>query len=763
MKPSGAHAAALIIACLTVCLLLSSTPPIFAQAGRTADEINADSGVQLSISTKSTKFFSGEVIPLDLAFTSTIPKRYQINLARYDRSGRMNYEQFFVEPKEATQDPLQLYFNSIWGFLGGGLTNFEFLAVSPTIIHLNLNEWVSLERPEIYRISVVSHRLSDSAASDHPMGEPVEVKSNWIELKIVSPDPSWQQEQLAKIRQTLNHGTSVSANVPDESQQAALTQLRYLGTSEAAREMARRLRGEDNHTDFECMFGLIGSPHRHAGLEEMNRLFENPVFPITQMFLTTMSILPLDPTEAPETLRTEMETNRKALNQRLMSVLSHKHGKASAASLDTALSGLDAKASPETRKELIPELIGTFTSLTVDQQVAWLEYRWDAIKDPQWLPLLRNIALQYKDYSELRLMDAYQSLQLTGASLTRWYEMDPDGARDAVIKEIIRPKPRYNATVLGILPDKTLPEFEHLIARHFLTTDNYEIEGNLASLLFRYGDVDVMPEVLGKVTEKVGTWACDPQDKMLAYVLRVDPASAKPLIERAIAARGPESNGCRHMLLSDIGALKTDPVLELLAIRSLSDPDPEVANNAVGYLGSYGSAEAEKALWDRYEAWSRQWSGREKELRYVYAAENPNVWQQGLGENLAHALASGIGWLSDDTKLGRVRELAVGPAISQKAEDALKAWSERPPTIRCTPTGSSAAPLICNVAQYELRTLAALKTKLSQFPHGTGFIWSPSEFSPPTALEKAFKEISEFASQNGIQLRHAPTPPSSVN
>jgi hypothetical protein len=360
-------------------------------------------------------------------------------------------------------------------------------------------------------------------------------------------------------------------------------------------------------------------------------------------------------------------------------------------------------------------------------------------------------------------MDAYQSLQLTGASLRRWYEMDPDGARDAVIQEIIRPKPRYNVSVLGLLPDKTLPEFEHLIAQHFLTTDNYEIECNLASLLFRCADVDVMPEVLGKVTEKVGTWACDPQDKMLAYLLRVDPASARPLMERAIAARGTQSNACRHMLFTEIGALQTDPILEHLAMRSLSDPDPEVANNAVGYLGNYGAAGAEQALWDRYEAWSREWSGREKELRYVYAAENPNVWQEGLGENLAHALASGLGWLSDESKLRRIKELAVGPTILQKADGALKAWSERPLTIRCTPTGFSPAPLSCNVAQDELRSSAALKTKLSQFPNGARFVWSPSEFSPSTELERTFKEISEFTSQNGIRLERAPAAPNSVN
>lgn len=651
------------ISLLVLCFFLVSTSPAQSQTEEAGKRIGSE--VQLRVSSSSTKFYSGEVIPLDLAFTSPIPKRYQINLARYDRSGRMGYEQFVVEPKEATRDPLSLYFNSISAFLGRGLTNFEFLTSSPTILHLNLNEWVSLEQPGTYRIQVESHRVGDSASSSGPWGEAVVVKSNWIELKIVVPDPSWQQETLAKIRQELDTGKARNPNVPDEPKRSALAQLRYLGTEDAARELARRLRGEDNNADFECMFGLIGSPQHAAGLEEMNRLFENPDFPVTQLFLTTMSILPLNPADAPEALRSEVEANRAALSQRLVNVLPLKRGKASALSLDTALSDLNNKTPAGARKELVPELIKAFTALKVDQQASWLEYRWDAVKDAAWLPVLRSLALQYTDFPELRLMDAYQSLELSGAALRRWYELDPEGARGAVIKEIVRPKPRYSASVLGLLPDITLPEAEHVIAQHFRATDNYEIEGNLASLLFRYAGSDAMSEVLGKATEKVGTWACDPQDKTLAYLLRVDSGIAEPLIEKAIAARGGQNNACRHMLFTEIGALQADPVLERLAIKSLADPDREVVTNAASYLGSYGLASAEQPLWRRYEEWSREWAGREKELRYVYGAENPNLSQKGLGENLARALATGVGWLSDEAKIRRIKELGVGSDIAQ--------------------------------------------------------------------------------------------------
>jgi len=62
-----------------------------------------------------------------------------------------------------------------------------------------------------------------------------------------------------------------------------------------------------------------------------------------------------------------------------------------------------------------------------------------------------------------------------------------------------------------------------MIAEHLLATDDYEIEGNLASLLFRYGDAAVLPDVLGKLESGGGNLAREPLNQMLAYVLKVDP------------------------------------------------------------------------------------------------------------------------------------------------------------------------------------------------------------------------------------------------
>jgi hypothetical protein len=522
--------------------------------------------------------------------------------------------------------------------------------------------------------------------------------------------------------------------------------LRFLGSKGAARELARRLRGDSVNADFECMFGLIGSPNRAAGLEEMNKLLEDPAFPVSVMFLDTMAMLPLDPAAPPGTLRRQRDENLTALRQRLAGAIQNKQGKALAVSLSTVMRG--TKLSPELQSQLVPKLIQVFSQLSLEQQNEWLQYGWNQIKDPEWLPVLRATALHYEDFPELRATPAYQSLQVSGEALLRWYQMDPRSARDAVIAEITRPKPRYDARVLGILPDKTLPNVEHVIAEHLLAADNYEIEGNLASLIFRYADRAVLPEVLREFKKKEGNWAGDALYQLLAYLLKVDPQAARPLLEREAAVRCPPGSECSYTILTTLGGLQNSPILESLALKTLWDPDPSAAIDAVNYLREYGSPKAEQSLWNRYEAWRREWKGRAAELSYVPMEKNPHLWDANLGQSLAHALATGSSWFSDENELRRIEALGVGANIQGDTEQALQASSRQPLTI--TNIGSS--PPRFNIAQYEDLSLEFLMKKLTQYPSGTKFVFPPSTPTPSPEELKAREEIFLFAAKNGITV-----------
>ena len=54
-------------------------------------------------------------------------------------------------------------------------------------------------------------------------------------------------------------------------------------------------------------------------------------------------------------------------------------------------------------------------------------------------------------------------------ALKRWYALDLKTAREAILREISSPAPRFGADALGILPDQTLPAVQHIIAEHFVS------------------------------------------------------------------------------------------------------------------------------------------------------------------------------------------------------------------------------------------------------------------------------------------------------
>src|SRR5207244_10958994 len=66
-------------------------------------------------------FHIGETIPLQLSFSSSVKNQYQVNMAQYDRAGRMNYERFSVSPAEGAVDPLPASYSGSMG----GLTSFR--------------------------------------------------------------------------------------------------------------------------------------------------------------------------------------------------------------------------------------------------------------------------------------------------------------------------------------------------------------------------------------------------------------------------------------------------------------------------------------------------------------------------------------------------------------------------------------------------------------------------------------------------------------
>jgi hypothetical protein len=508
--------------------------------------------------------------------------------------------------------------------------------------------------------------------------------------------------------------------------------------------MAKRMRGEDSDgIDYICMLGLISSPERSVARSALEEALADPDHPINSTFLYTLRMVNFDASTIDANWR---EGHQRAVAE-LLAALPSKRGKALSVSLSTAVNEVwNGNALPQqTTDKLASQLISMFDQLPVNEQNSLLTHRWNKIGSAAMLPILRRYAQSYHDFREMREVNAYESLQLSASALRRWYELEPTGARPAIITEINRPRPRFGARVLGILPDETLPEVDFTLAEHFTSADDLDASSHLASLVARYATAAILPQITEKVDPKIGKLACAIQNPILAYLLRVDPAVARPRIEQAIASRGKEFSACNHGLFQAISEIRYDPVLEEIGIQSLEDPDPQVAMTAATMLGNFGSPAAESALWQRFASWSAQWVGHESELDITPSDRiDEKLYQLGLGQNLMQALATGRSWLSDKTKLQRLSQLTKVRRIQQQLEGYLKIWEDQPLTILLD-SGSSPVGSYARVAQYESHSMDALKAKLTQFPSGTKFVLSISPIESP-ANDKNLAELRTFLS-----------------
>ena len=106
----------------------------------------------------------------------------------YDRSGRLDIEQFHVSP--AGRDPLHDHFESgiYGGFIGGGLSGGDKpLSADPETIREDLNEWVALDKPGRYSLYVTSGRVSRTMARKSRMSNSDRTRSSSMSRKPARP------------------------------------------------------------------------------------------------------------------------------------------------------------------------------------------------------------------------------------------------------------------------------------------------------------------------------------------------------------------------------------------------------------------------------------------------------------------------------------------------------------------------------------------------------------------------------------------------
>jgi hypothetical protein len=250
-----------------------------------------DLSLHLSLKNDQTVFRQGEIIALKAEYRASLRKKYSLNNASYDRSGRLDrMETFCIEP-ESGVDPLSDYFTGMtpFGILGGGLFSDQDPGSQPYIAELELNEWRSLP-PGSYLFRIAGYRVFAQKAGGLAdlNGKVIPLRSNIVAFQVVKAEPEWQAAQLVTAERMLDSPGSTK-----EERRHAARVLRFLGSEAATQELARRFSRTDAALDWDFKFGLWGSPFRASAIRGLKAALKDPQHPVTIDLVDTLVAMEL--------------------------------------------------------------------------------------------------------------------------------------------------------------------------------------------------------------------------------------------------------------------------------------------------------------------------------------------------------------------------------------------------------------------------------------------------------------------------------------
>ena len=650
-------------------------------------------------------FSEGEPIGLDLIFTSRLPDRYELDAATYDRSGRLHVDRFFATPE--APDPLFDYFEQGPGSFGG-IRQIPVLGPEPSVVRRDLAEHLRLS-PGRYSIVVETDRVSSEQG-------PLLLRSEPLLLTVLPAVP----EEVDREAREAAH--LIDSSSDEEMRRAAAKVLRFLGTEQAAREMAARFGlFEAGSTNFELNFGLIGSPHRELVISLLQDAIADPKRPIDVTFVRTLSLLRSK--RAGE--RTDAEQQR--VLEMLSEALPGKGAAAKALSVET-LQQLSWSQSGEPDPVLLREV---FPDLPPDRQQHLLDHYWLRFADPSMGAHLSRL-----------VSDPSTGEPLRHAAVKRLLELDPAEGRALVLEEIVRDKPLLSDWALDLLrslPDDSLPEVDRVMGARLAgpyvsDRDMYLVERYATGAL-----ADRVEAALAKAGDNAteGMFVAS-----IAYLLRVRPERGEQMLREGLST--PQQRRTRARLLRAVGDLQPHPCVEALAIGLLDDPSPSVAAEAAGALAAHGGVAAKEALWASLQRFHDAWAPRRADLTERRIGENPNAEQIAKETALWEALGRARGFYLSPREADRLASLVLSPHGVDQVR-FVKASLPHELSFYLSYGGE----LQIRVAQYEVRSLTALRDKLSQMPSGVELRLVSHGWGPADRERAIRREIEEMIRELG--------------
>jgi len=751
---------------LTLVLFGLALAPVVGQAQQTGNQPNdIPPGVSFTVRLKDgkTQFYQGELITVEMQFSSDVPNTYRLDAKEYDRSGHLEADSYHIEPETGTSEPLRDYLQSTFygGSMGGLMPRPPTLQEKPYIVTQTLNDFVRFDRPGKYRLYITNDRVGKlDANQDYGVTERFKVRSNTIELEILPATREWQQQRLREAIAIIDGLRS--------DRRVGCRALRFLNTPDAEAEMIRGYRGSTDGCDGEFNFGLLASPRRESVIFQMEASLQSPSHPVTGGFVRTLALLVClnqFPASMPsyaspdadagkmKEWQTRMKATRTAFDdvvaryaEMLSSSMPRKEKAAQAVSIDT-LFELQTNLSPDRRSstranETVAAVPEVFLDLPVDRQYALLTFYWPRVRSPAMLRALKQLIQRPSG-------TANDNRDLLGIALYRFYELAPDEGRQAIIKEIKTMPMRVRPQILRVLPDESVPEVDSLVAEKLAQGDSerdFDVIADYARLIARYATATPLPQIKRALGNKIGKMACNIQSPLLAYLLRVEPAYGSEALDKALRSR--QDTGCYQTELLEVARIYMSPEIRDAALRYLDDSDVIVSIQAAAVISQYGMAADEPLLWDLLQRWHDDGQTRNPEVNPRPIDKHGfSIRHEQVGLELLRSIARGRGWLIDEEKFNRLQQLCVTKPMLDELSNIKRDSGRRDIDVS---TNTLEGNKYFRVAQYEFPSLAALKEKLLQYPKTTVFALKSDH--DETAEEAMLADLRAFLVQHDMKV-----------
>jgi hypothetical protein len=299
-----------------------------------------------------------------------------------------------------------------------------------------------------------------------------------------------------------------SADHSEDDAKHAARVLRFLGSNAGTRALAQRFwSGNDQPFGWDLKFGLFGSLYRETAIEGMRSALLNPDHPVTQESVQVLATLEMqaDPklqlpkydntreeewTKARDAYFATFNTKMAEHMAKVAANLQSKTGQARAVSVSELLQSdvpLNALASSEFRQMLV----ASWNTLAQGRKNELIQYRWEQIGGPELLPILRTIVAGTPNRN--RSFDQPDR----GVALRRIYELSPGDRRELILKEISNPQGDIGLDVLGLLPERELPQIEGPLITKLQAGNASDIE---FQLIQRYASVRTLSQIKGDLS-----------------------------------------------------------------------------------------------------------------------------------------------------------------------------------------------------------------------------------------------------------------------